>query len=201
LPRLLMVRHGETELNSALRYWGRSDVKLSALGLSQAERLRDHLAFEKLDAIYSSSMVRARVTAEIIASGHHLSVTECPELCEVDFGRLEGLTFEEIQAQFPAVAQLWVERSPALEYPGGESRQNFYERVCRFTTRLPEHAPKETVLIVAHSGVLRTLICRLLGIDLDFRWQMRLDLASLSTIEMHPNMSVLTLLNDVSHLR
>jgi len=201
LPRLLMVRHGETELNSALRYWGKSDVKLSALGLSQAERLRDRLAFEKIDAIYSSSMVRARVTAEIIASGHRLSITECPELCEVDFGKLEGLTFEEIKTQFPAVAKLWIERSPELEYPGGESRSRFYDRVCSFTSRLAKHRPEETLLIVAHSGVLRTIICRLLGIELDFRWQLRLDLASLSTVEIHPNMSVLTLLNDVSHLR
>jgi broad specificity phosphatase PhoE len=196
-----MVRHGETELNSALRYWGKSDVKLSALGLSQAERLRDRLAFEKIDAIYSSSMVRARVTAEIIASGHRLSITECPELCEVDFGKLEGLTFEEIKAQYQDVAKLWIERSPALEYPGGESRNRFYDRVCGFTSRLGNHRTEETILIVAHSGVLRTLICRLLGVDLDFRWQMRLDLASLSTVEVYLNMSVLTLLNDVSHLR
>jgi alpha-ribazole phosphatase len=201
LPRLLMVRHGETELNSALRYWGRSDVKLSALGLSQAERLRDRLAFEKIDAIYSSSMVRARVTAEIIASGHRLSITDCQELCEVDFGKLEGLTFEEIKAQYPDVAKLWIERSPALEYPGGENRSQFYDRVCGFTSRLGKHQTDEIILIVAHSGVLRTLICRLLGVDLDFRWQMRLDLASLSTVEVYPNMSVLTLLNDVSHLR
>jgi alpha-ribazole phosphatase len=201
LPRLLMVRHGETELNSALRYWGKSDVKLSALGLMQAERLRDRLAFEKIDAIYSSSMVRARVTAEIIAFGHKLTMTECQELCEVDFGKLEGLTFEEIKTQYPDVAKLWIERSPALEYPGGENRNQFYERVCSFTTRLGEHTGEETILIVAHSGVLRTLICRLLGIDLDFRWQLRLDLASLSTVEVYPNMNVLTLLNDVSHLR
>lgn len=201
MSRLLMVRHGETELNSALRYWGKSDVKLSALGLSQAERLRDRLAFEKIDAIYSSSMVRAHVTAEIIASGHRLGITECPELCEVDFGKLEGLTFEEIKQQYPDVAKLWIERSPELEYPDGENRNQFYNRVCRFISRLEKHRQGETILIVAHSGVLRTVICRLLGIDLDFRWQMRLDLASLSVVETSPNLSVLTLLNDVSHLR
>jgi alpha-ribazole phosphatase len=201
LSRLLMVRHGETEMNSALRYWGKSDVKLSALGLSQAERLRDRLAFEKINAIYSSSMLRAQVTADIIASGHQVAITECPELCEIDFGRLEGLTFEEIQAQFPAVARLWIERNPALEFPGGENRNQFYERVCNFTTRLSGGTEQGTILIVAHSGVLRTIICRLLGLELDFRWQIKLDLASLSTVETSPNMNLLTLLNDVSHLR
>lgn len=201
MARLLLVRHGETELNSALRYWGRSDVKLSALGLSQAERVRDRLAFEKIDAIYSSSMVRARVTAEIIASGHHLSITECPELCEVDFGKLEGLTFEEIKEQYPDVAKLWIERSPDLEYPEGENRSQFYSRVCRFLPQIGKHDQGETVAIVAHSGVLRTLICKLLNIDLDFRWQLRCDLASLSIVEVYSNMSILTLLNDTSHLR
>ncbi len=201
MSRLLMVRHGETELNSALRYWGRSDVKLSALGLSQAERVRDRLACEKIDAIYSSSMVRARVTAEIVASGHHIGITECTELCEVDFGKLEGLTFEEIKQQYPDVAKLWIERSPRLEYPDGESRDGFYKRVCGFTSRLTNHKQEDTVLIVAHSGVLRTIICSLLGIDLDFRWQMRCDLASLSTVETYPNINILTLLNDTSHLR
>jgi alpha-ribazole phosphatase len=196
-----MVRHGETELNSALRYWGRSDVKLSPLGLSQAERLRDRLTCEKIDAIYSSSMIRARVTAEIISSGHRVLISECPELCEVDFGKLEGLTFEEIKQQYPDVAKLWIERSPNLEYPEGESRNQFYDRVCGFIPRLGNHHPDETILIVAHSGVLRTVICHLIGIDLDFRWHMRLDLASLSIIETFPNMNVLTLLNDTSHLR
>ena len=196
-----MVRHGETELNSALRYWGRSDVKLSPLGLSQAERLRDRLTCEKIDAIYSSSMIRARVTAEIISSGHRVPISECPELCEVDFGKLEGLTFEEIKQQYPDVAKLWIERSPNLEYPEGESRNQFYDRVCGFIPRLGNHHSDETILIVAHSGVLRTVICHLIGIDLDFRWHMRLDLASLSIIETFPNMNVLTLLNDTSHLR
>ena len=196
-----MVRHGETELNSALRYWGRSDVKLSPLGLSQAERLRDRLTCEKIDAIYSSSMIRARVTAEIISSGHRVPISECPELCEVDFGKLEGLTFEEIKQQYPDVAKLWIERSPNLEYPEGESRNRFYDRVCGFIPRLGNHHSDETILIVAHSGVLRTVICHLIGIDLDFRWHMRLDLASLSIIETFPNMNVLTLLNDTSHLR
>ena len=199
--QIFLVRHGETELNSALRYWGRSDVKLSPLGLSQAERVRDRLACEKIDAIYSSSMIRARTTAEIISSGHRVPITECQEICEVDFGKLEGLTFEEIEQQYPDVAKLWIERSPELEYPDGESRNEFYDRVCSFIPRIEIHRPDDTILVVAHSGVLRTIICRLLGIDLDFRWHMRLDLSSLSIVETYPNMSILTLLNDTSHLR
>jgi len=200
LSRLFLVRHGDTELNSAERYWGRSDVKLSAAGVEQAERLRDRLAVEKIDAVYSSDLERALVTAEIIASSHQLAVITCAELCEVNFGQLEGLTFSEISQLYPEVAKLWAERSSKLKYPGGESLVKFNNRVSKFLSRLDKHAVDETILVVAHAGVLRTLVCQLLGIDPRRRWQIRLDLASLSIMETHQQGAILSLLNDVSHL-
>ncbi|MBA7716109.1 Phosphoserine phosphatase 1 [subsurface metagenome] len=200
MSRLFLVRHGNTELNSAERYWGRSDVKLSAAGIGQAERLRDRLVVEKIDAVYSSDLERALVTAEIIASSHQLAVITCAELCEVNFGQLEGLNFSEISRLYPEVAKLWAERSTKLKYPGGESLVEFNNRVSKFLSRLDKHAVDETILVVAHAGVLRTLVCQLLGIDLRRRWQIRLDLASLSILETHQQGAILSLLNDVSHL-
>lgn len=201
MTRILMVRHGDTELDSASRYWGKTDVKLSPQGFNQAERLSKRLAQEKLDAIYSSDLVRARATAEIISSRHAVPVTGCPELREVDFGELEGLTFAEISGRYPEVASLWIQRSPELEYSGGESRNGFIQRVEGFRKRLEKHAPEDIILVVAHSGVLRTLICQLLEVKIEFRWQLRCDLASLSAVETYAGGGVLTLLNDVSHLR
>ena len=201
MSRLLMVRHGDTELNSAERYWGQSDVKLSAAGLRQAEKLRDHLVTEKIGAIYASNLRRASVTAETIASKHQLKVITCAELCEVNFGELEGLTFDEISQLYPEVTRLWVERSPELQFPGGESFDEFNERVSKFLGRLEKHADEETILIVAHSGVLRTLMCHLIGLELHRRWQIRLDLASLSVLETHQEGAILTLVNSTFHLR
>lgn len=200
MSKLFLVRHGETELNSAERYWGRSDVKLSVAGIDQAERLRDRLAVEKIDAVYSSNLERALVTAEIIASRHQLAVITCAELCEVDFGQLEGLNFSEISQLYPEVAKLWAERSTKLKYPGGESLVEFNNRVSKFLSKLDKHTTGETILVVAHAGVLRTLVCQLLGIDPQRRWQFRLDLASLSILETHQQGAILSLLNDVSHL-
>jgi len=201
LSRLLLVRHGETELNSTERYWGRTDVTLSAVGLRQAEQLRDRLTTEKINAVYSSDLRRSSLTAETIASRHKLEVLICPELREIDFGQLEGLTFDQISQLYPEVTRLWMERSPKLKYPGGESIYQFNNRVGDFMRRLEKHAEQETILIVAHSGVLRTLACQLLGIELRHRWQIRLDLASLTVIETYPQGAILSLLNDVSHLR
>ena len=201
MSRLLLVRHGETELNSAERYWGHTDVKLSAAGLRQAERLRNLLAAEKIDAVYSSQLGRARVTAEIIVSGRQLAVITCPELREVNFGKLEGLTFAEISQLYPEVTKLWTERDPGLRYPGGESVSDFNHRVSQFLSRLEKHKPEETVIIVAHSGSLRVLMCHLLGVELGHWRQFRLDLASLSILETYPQGAIINQLNDVCHLR
>ncbi len=201
MSRLLLVRHGDTELNSAERYWGQTDVELSAAGFRQAEKLSERLADEKINTIYSSDLRRALITANIIASRHQLDVITCAELREINFGELEGLTFGEISQLYPEVAKLWVERSPKLKYPGGESPDEFNSRVSKFLDIMKKHVAEATILIVAHSGALRTLICQLLGIGLQYRWQFRLGFASLSILETYPQGAILSLLNDVSHLK
>ena len=200
VAKLLLVRHSETELNSSQRYWGKTDVGLGAIGLRQAEQLRDRLAAENIDHVYASKMQRAQVTAQTIASLHHLPVTGCPELNEIDFGDIEGLNFDEIHGKFPEVARMWIQRVPELAYPHGESLAQMEMRVADFRRRLVKHAVGETVLIVAHAGILRSLICQLLELELPHRWNLRVDLASLSIVETYPNTAVLCLLNDTSHL-
>jgi broad specificity phosphatase PhoE len=203
MSRLLLVRHGETELNSAERYWGQSDVKLGALGLKQAARLRERLATEKVDAVYASDLKRALVTAETIASAHRLAVTTFSELRELDFGKLEGLNFKEVSQLFPEFFTIWyvrTNRSIDLKYPDGESFGDLDRRLGSFLGRLGKHTEEETVLIVAHYGVLCTLICRLVGLELKHLFQIHLDLASLSIVDTSPQGARLILLNDVSHL-
>ncbi len=200
MSRLLLVRHGNTKLNSHERFWGKTDVELGADGIKQAERLRDRLASLKIDAIYASNLSRARVTAEIIAARHTTAIVTCAELSEINFGYIEGLTFEEISQRYPDLAKLLADWSISPEFPGGESFKEFNERVKRFIPRLENHAPKETILIVAHAGTLRLLICNLMGIDIKYWRQMRLELASLSILDTYPQGAILTLLNDVSHL-
>ena len=200
MSRLLLVRHGDTELNSRERYWGLSDIELSEAGLRQAERLRDRLATEKISAVYSSQLQRALLTAEVIVSSHQLGVTVCNELRETNFGRVEGLTFAEISRLYPELTEQWVNWSLQLRFPGGDSVSEVSQRVSEFMRRLEGHAPEEMVLVVAHAGTLRMLVCQLLELELK-RWrQIRIDLASLSIVETYPQGAVLTLLNDVSHL-
>ncbi len=201
MARLLLVRHGTTELNSAHMFQGHSDIELSAEGLKQAEKLRDRLADEKIDVVYASDLRRAVVTAEIIASTHKLNITTCPELREINYGKVEKLTFDEIKSLYPKVAEMCVDWSLSLQFPEGEGVVELEQRINKFLERLKQHSPEQTVLIVAHGGPLRVMVCSLLGIALEHWRQIYIDLASLSIVHTYPEIAVLALLNDVSHLK
>lgn len=201
MSRLLLVRHGITEFNSTRRFAGYSDVEMNADGYRQVERLRDRLADEKIDAVYSSDLGRALVTAEVISSGRKVDIVTCPELREMNYGDAEGLPFQEISRLYPEVAELIANFSLQLKFPGGENFTGFIERTYHFLDRLSKHEPPETILIVSHSGPLKVLVCRLMGIDMSHWRQIRLDNASLSIVETYPHRVIISLLNDTSHLR
>ncbi len=200
MSRLLLVRHGTTEFNSARKFLGHSDIELDADGYRQVEQLCDHLANEKIDAVYSSDLRRALVTAETISAGRKVDIVACPELREVNYGNCEGLTFQEIGSRYPDVAEKCVNFTLELNFPDGESFEEFIERTSKFLDRLNKHTSSETILIVSHNGPLKVLVCRLLGIDMEHWWQIRIDIASLSIVETSPRGAILNLLNDTSHL-
>jgi alpha-ribazole phosphatase len=200
VARLILVRHGDTVAGSRQRYWGRTDVALSDDGLYQAECAAARLAAEPLVAIYASDLVRAARSAEIIAAPHGLPVTACPELREIDFGEIEGLTFGEAEVKFPEVTRRWAAREPNLAFPGGEDVDTFSRRVGAFTARLGGHGEGDTLAVVAHSGTLRNLTTQLMGLADGHRWQFRLDLAAICILQTFDGGAVMELWNDRHHL-
>lgn len=201
MSRLLLVRHGATELNRSLRFAGHSNIRLSADGCKQVERLRERLAGERIDAVYSSDLRRALATVEGICSGRGINVAACPELREIDYGRCEGMTFQEIGELYPGVAEQWATLSPDLAFPNGESFVGFTERTGAFLNRLDKHSQSETALIVSHGGTLQVLLCLLLRLGMEHWWQLRLDAGSLSVVETYSQGAIINLLNDTSHLQ
>lgn len=200
MARLLLIRHGQTKLHRANRFWGTTDIELSNTGIRQAEQLRERLARYKIDAFYTSTLSRAITTAEIIASRHKAQVTQMAELCECSFGYTEGLTFKEISRKYPELAEE-LGRGQAISFPGGESLGQLNRRVQVFSDRIGQHQPQSTVAIVAHGGPLRLIICHLLSMGTEYWLKIRIDHASLSIVETYPQGAILTLLNDTSHLK
>ncbi|MBA7666788.1 Phosphoserine phosphatase 1 [subsurface metagenome] len=200
MAKILLVRHAQTKLHQADRFWGSTDIALSDIGIRQSEQLRDRLAEEKISAVYTSTLSRARTTADIIVAKRKINTTASDELNECNFGYIEGMTFDEIQRLYPELAAELLDWK-TVAFPGGESLEDLDKRVLSFMDRLTGHKEKETVLIVSHGGPLRLLICHLLGLGLEHWLRFRVEHASLSIVETYKQGNVLTLLNDTSHLK
>jgi alpha-ribazole phosphatase len=196
--RLLLARHGETEYNQQWRYQGRTDLGLNRAGQRQAERLRQRLSREPIDVIYTSNLKRAAETTDIIIRGRGFRVELRENLAELDFGRFEGMTYAEIVERYPD----WPPSDHSFAAYGGESLERLGQRIEAFEKELRSHNPTDAdILIIAHAGSLRVLLCRLLGIAIENWRRFRLAPASLTIIEDVEREPVLTLLNDVSHLK
>lgn len=200
MAKLLLIRHGRTNLQKEDRYWGSTDIPLNDTGIMQADQIRDNLAGAKITHVYSSALSRAHDTAKIIAAAHHLNVVSCEELNEFNFGYAEGLTYEEIKKLHPSLADEMA-KMEAISFPGGESLDKFFTRVQSFLKRLEKHKASDTVAIVAHAGSLRMLICHLLGLEQKHWYRIFIDQASISVVNMYPHISILNSLNNTSHLK
>ncbi len=154
---VLAVRHGETAWNRESRIQGHLDIPLSPLGLAQAQRLAQALAGEPLDAIYASDLGRARQTAAAVAERVGLPVQEDAGLRERGFGCFEGLSWSEIESRWPEQALRWKRRDPDFGAEGGERLRDFYARAVGAVERLAQAHTGQTLLVVAHGGVMDCL--------------------------------------------
>lgn len=155
LRRLILVRHGETAGQSSIRHYGATDVPLSDLGRRQAREARNRIAGETYESVFSSTLCRAWESARIIAPKHPVRIES--DFGEIHFGRWEGLTREEIEVVDPELFADWQARKSGFEFPEGETRVQFRNRIERGLAHV-RASRAESVLVVAHKGVVRTLL-------------------------------------------
>jgi len=164
---ICLLRHGETAYNAdGNKYCGRTDIELTEKGLAQANRMKELLKDYQFDAIFSSPLYRARLTAEI-ASGQTDKVQTDERLIEVDFGQWEGKRPEEFQREDPQSWDLWLS-DPENNRAGktGETATEVVDRLNSFYENLLEKYSGKMVLIVGHNGINRFFMSSKLGIPL-----------------------------------
>jgi len=154
MTELVLIRHGETDMNRELRFQGQVNVGLNAIGLEQARRLAARMAGEQAHAVYVSDLLRAQQTAAPIAGG--LAMAPVPEsgLREQNFGRVDGMRVEDIQREHPEAWAGWLRFDEDFAMPEGESTRSFHARVMAAVQRLVAAHPQQTVVVVTHGGVL-----------------------------------------------
>ena len=164
---IYLLRHGEIRsLKEGKRYIGWQDVALSDVGLSQARKWADYFSVAALDNICSSDLTRCFDTARIISARCSLEPKVFPGLREIHLGQWEGERFETIQARDPAAFFERGDRIADHRPPGGESFHDLQDRVWPVFEEIVQRFSRPT-LIVTHAGVIRVLLCRILGMPLE----------------------------------
>ncbi len=165
-PRLLLVRHGETDWNRQGRFQGQIDIPLNAHGLAQAEAAGGFLGPISIQRAYSSGLSRPRQTAEAILASHPgVPLTTCSGLVEIGHGLWEGQLEPEIQAGWPELLADWKRAPQTVQMPEGETLQQVWDRSLAAWARIVASlGPDETALVVAHDAVNKTILCGLLGL-------------------------------------
>ena len=185
--RMLLLRHGQTELSVQRRYSGRGNPPLTDLGRRQAAAAAKYLAERgDIDAIVSSPLERALATASAAADQLGLEVTVEADLIETDFGAWEGLTFSEAAQRDPDLHTRWL-RDTSLSPPDGESFDVVADRVRRACNRIIAEYGDATVLVVSHVTPIKTVLRLALDAGEGILYRLHLDLASLSIAEFYPD--------------
>ena len=204
-PRLLLVRHGETDWNRQGRFQGQIDIPLNANGRAQAEAARAFLAAVPIQRAYTSSMARPRQTAEAILAAHPgVPLTSSRGLMEIGHGLWEGCLESEIAAGWPALLDDWKRAPQTVQMPEGETIQEVWDRSMatwnRIVASLDLH---ETALVVAHDAVNKTILCALLGLTPADIWAVKQGNGGVTVID-YPNGAdgtpVVACLNLTGHL-
>ena len=159
---LVLVRHARPSPDYTGRLVGASDLPLDSAGRVQAAALAARIGPLAPACSFCSPLLRCRQTAEAIGLATPLEIDR--DLREIDFGRWENRRFEQVAAEEPELVRRWAAFAPDFAFPGGEGLAAFVARVGAAADRLTS-IEADTVLAVTHGGVIRTMICHLLGLE------------------------------------
>jgi 2,3-bisphosphoglycerate-dependent phosphoglycerate mutase len=155
--RICFIRHGETDWNVEKRIQGQIDTPLNDTGRRQALAMAFNAAHHPFSAIYSSDLIRARDTANMLADKCGLEIIKLPQLRERHFGIFQGLTAKEGAIQFPAAHAQYQARDPNYDFESGESLHNLAGRVATAVNHMTLHHQGEAIAAVTHGGLLDIL--------------------------------------------
>ncbi len=183
--RIIFWRHGRTAWNHAGRFQGQEDIDLDRIGREQALRAAEVLHTRRPSLIVSSDLRRAADTAGALAELSGLPVSIDERLRETDAGHWQGLTFAEIDEQFPEENAAWRGGDPEVRAGGQESRLDVGRRMLgAVTDAVGRIQTSETLVIVSHGGAIRAALAALMGLPPQ-RWGALAGLSNCHWSEVH----------------
>ena len=207
-PRLLLVRHGETNWNRDSRFQGQIDIPLNDNGHKQAAQAAEFLKPVEIDAAITSSMLRPKETAEGILKYHPSVTLETTEqLWEISHGEWEGLLESEIESGYPGMLAQWQRQPETVQMPAGENLDDVWARAKQgWSDIVAEYSRAETpktVMVVAHDAINKAILCQVFGLSPAKFWQFKQGNGAVSVIDYHggpDSLPVLSAANITTHL-
>lgn len=195
-----LVRHGQTELNKARRYQGANDSPLTLYGVEQAEALARRLRPLPFTLVVLSPTEHARDTAAAIMRGRAVPTTEDARWRETDYGCWEGLTYREVRARFPEAAISRFTDALQGRPAGGESLAEVAARVAQGWRALLSEYPGGRILVVTHATPIQLVLCAATGQPPTAHWSWRVDLGSVTALDVYSGSVIVRLVNEVPRL-
>ncbi|MBA3946420.1 MAG: histidine phosphatase family protein [Herpetosiphonaceae bacterium] len=198
-----LVRHGQTDWNRERRYLSYTNRPLTPFGLARAEAMGWMLRRFAISAVINAGLEHTRQTAAAVLhqQAYPVSISDDARWAEAHYGRWEGLTYPEVSHRFATEATARFADPWQYAPQGGEPLMIVQERVRAAWHDLVREHSGGKVLVVAHATPLQLILADLLGYDPQRYWQVRLELGSVTTIDLYPSAAILRMLNCLPPLR
>lgn len=182
MTELLFIRHGETDHNKNRLFYGHLDPDINQTGIEQLNKTKLKLKKfeEKIDVVFCSDLRRCRQSLEILEISNKVKRNFAKELREINFGILEGKTYEEIEAENPYYIEQIENNWKYFKVEGSESVFELQNRIVKKTEEIIKNYQNKKILAVVHGGVIQSLISYYLTKNLDFYWNFQVDNGSIT---------------------
>lgn len=193
--RIVLIRHGEPVEQIRGYCYGKLDVGLSEIGREQIKQSAKFVKKFDLSAIYASPRSRASETASIIAESCKTFYSVHESFCEIDFGDFEGLSYAEIEKNFPTEFKIWMETPTEANFPNGESFAQMQTRVLQGFNDLRTKHSGEQIAIVSHGGVNRIILAHCLNVANKDIFRLEQNYACVNVIDYYNDFPVVRVMN------
>ena len=201
MTKIILVRHGHVDWIAPERFRGRAELPLSSLGRRQAQAAAGYIAATwKPDAVYTSPLGRCRETGAAIAAPFRLEPQPIDGLCDIDYGKWQGLTRDQAKKCWPDESELWFRAPHIAAIPGGETLAAVLTRVTAALRDILRHHPDQTVVMVSHDSVNRVLLLFSLELPLSRYWHLRQDPCGINELIFDNGSFVVGSINQSQHL-
>ena len=200
MTKIFLIRHGETEWNRVGKLQGISDIRLSPEGLRQAQLLAEHTPFHAVDAIYSSDLVRAVMTARILADKFDLPIIKERGLRETSFGDWEGRFLKDLAKENPNGFEHFFTNPDKVKPPNGETFLQSQARIMNALDEIIADNEDRNIIVVTHGAAIRLIFCAVLYIPIRRMWVINQNNMALNIIIADEGNFSVELMNSTLHL-